>query len=223
MSARVIRRIGISFAMATALSAPVLAQAASAAPLAATQRIVCAPNADISDSGCGNTGIGNSGFGNNGTGNSGAGNTGVANSGVGNTGTGNSGCGNLGVANSGAGNVGVANSGGTTCTTSTPSTTPTTVVQGHPSSCDDCTSVSVATQAVVSQASSASLPLTGGNSTGPLTLAMGLLLTGAAAVTLANRRRHAMAVANGGELIPLSAAVGLLLTGRAKGSSSNEK
>jgi LPXTG-motif cell wall-anchored protein len=61
------------------------------------------------------------------------------------------------------------------------------------------------------------LPLTGSSSTGPLTLALGLMASGAMAVGLANRRRHAMAAATGGEVIPLSTAVGLLLTGRATG------
>ena len=51
---------------------------------------------------------------------------------------------------------------------------------------------------------------------------MGLLVAGAGAVGLANRRRHAMAAA-GGAMLPLSQAVGLLLTGRAKAPTSNER
>jgi hypothetical protein len=51
---------------------------------------------------------------------------------------------------------------------------------------------------------------------------MSLLVAGAGAVGLANRRRHAMAAASG-EMLPLSHAVGLLLTGRAKAATSTER
>ncbi len=196
-----------SLALATALSR-------HSAPSALVSRpIVCAPNADISSSGCGNVGIGNSGAGNTGNGNSGAGNTGNGNSGFGNTGNGNSGCGNVGIANSGAGNVGVGLSGGTSCpgpVKRPPPTTPPTTSPTESHSGTTLGAAGAATQVVV-----ATLPLTGRNSTGPLTLAVGLMLSGGAVVTLANRRRHAVAAATGGELLPLSAAVGLLLTGRA--------
>jgi LPXTG-motif cell wall-anchored protein len=185
--------------------------------------IVCAPNADISSSGCGNTGIGQSGISNTGTANSGAGNVGVANSGTGNVGvansgtgnvgTGNSGCGNNGVANSGGGNTGTALSGGFSCShfTPPPPTTPptTTVIHGGTTTLPPATSVSA-------EVTVATLPVTGRNSSSPLALALGLMVSGGAAVTLANRRRRAIAVATGGELMPLSAAVGLLLTGRGR-------
>ena len=193
----------------------------STAPTAlVTQPITCTTNANISDSGCGNTGWGNSGWGNNGTGNSGTTNTGTGNSGLSNTGNGNSGefnvgngnsgCGNTGVGNSGGGNVGAGDSGGISCSaftapTTVPITTVTTTI--HPG---------IPTASTVTPAPIATLPLTGRNSEAPLELALGLMVTGAAAVGLANRRRHALAASTGGELIPLSAAVGLLLTGRAK-------
>ncbi len=188
--------------------------------------IVCAPNASISSSGCGNTGTGqsgianvgtgNSGAGNNGTANSGAGNVGTANSGFNNVGTGNSGCSNNGIANSGGGNTGVANSGGFPCsgTPGPPPPPPTTVPGGHVTTTTTVKGTSEAPEPV--PGSVATLPVTGRNSSAPITLALGLMLSGAAAVTFANRRRHAMAVVSGGELMPLSAAMGLLLTGRAK-------
>lgn len=173
--------------------------------------IACAPNANISDSGCGNTGWGNSGKGNNGTGNSGVTNTGSGNSGTSNIGNGNSGTGNVGNGNSGScntgngnsgtGNTGAGNSGGSVCA-------PVKVVT--------TTTVGVAPPA--STVPSATLPLTGRNSEAPLTLAIGLMLAGGATVTIANRRRHAMATVTG-EMVPLSTAVGLLLTGRAKAGS----
>jgi len=192
-----------------------------------THPIVCAANADVSDSGCGNTGTGNSGTGNSGTGNSGTANVGVANSGLanigtansgaGNVGTGNSGCGNTGTANSGGGNVGTGNSGGFSCAGFTPPTTPVTVTS-VPGGVTTIPTATAGTPVPV-----ATLPLTGRNSSEPVTLALGLLLTGAAAVGLANRRRHNLAVVNGGEVVPLASAVGLLLTGRAKASDSPDK
>lgn len=229
MSALVARRIGVSLALAAGLSLPLFAQQASAASLTSSP-IPCAPNADVSSSGCGNTGAGNSGFGNTGGGNSGAGNTGTgnsgtnnngtANSGTGNNGTGNSGCNNTGVANSGNGNVGVALSGGTPCPasvtpTTPPPTTPPTTPRTTPTTVENEEST-LPTAVPPTGGAVGTLPVTGRNSTTPITLAFGLLLTGVAAVGLANRRRHAFAAVNGGELMPLSAAMGLLLTGRAK-------
>lgn len=200
----------------------------SAPAALASTPIVCAPNADISSSGCGNTGagnsgmgnvgVGNSGGGNNGTANSGTGNTGTGNSGSGNTGTGNSGCGNNGTANSGGGNTGVGNSGGNSCTSSPPPTTHPTTPPTTPGDHPGTTVIGEAGTPV--HVEGQTLPLTGSSSTAPLTLAMGLMASGALAVGLANRRRHALAAATGGEVIPLSAAVGLLLTGRASGRAT---
>ncbi len=112
-------------ALATLALVTALTRQPSPASLAA-QPIVCAKNANVSDSGCGNTGTGNSGTGNTGSGNSGHFNIGVANSGLANVGTGNSGTGNVGngnsggcntgTGNSGGGNVGTGNSGGVPCT-----------------------------------------------------------------------------------------------------------
>jgi LPXTG-motif cell wall-anchored protein len=201
-------------ALATLALVTALTRQPSPASLAA-QPIVCAPNASISDSGCGNSGVGNSGTGNQGTGNSGAlnvgnGNSGLANIGNGNSGTGNVGNGNsggcnVGTGNSGGGNVGAGNSGGIPCTTP-PGTTPVTMVGTVP------------TAPPSGAKSGATLPLTGGKTDGPIAVAMGLMMAGAVTVGLANRRRHAMVATTGGELVPLSAAVGLLLTGRAKAS-----
>jgi LPXTG-motif cell wall-anchored protein len=209
-------------ALATALSR----HGAATQSLAATP-IVCAPNSSVSDSGCGNTGTGNSGSGNsgtsnsgdlnNGTGNSGIGNTGTAESGIGNNGTGNSGCGNSGTSNSGGANVGTSLSGGVSCPI-TVGTTPggtTTTVKGTTTTVKG-TTTTVKKASPPSASKTSSLPVTGTDTTGPLTLAVGLMLSGAAAVGIANKRRHAVAAATGGEPVPLSTAVGLLLTGRAK-------
>jgi len=211
-----------SLALVTALSRH------SAPAALASHPIVCAPNSDISSSGCGNTGVGNSGVANVGNGNSGAANsgnansgllnTGNANSGVGNVGNGNSGCGNNGTANSGGGNSGAGNSGGFSCNgfVPMPPTTTGTTVPGH-------TTTTITKAPIPGQVVSPELALTGRDSAAPMTLALGLLLTGAATAGFANRRRHAMAAANGGNLVPLSAAVGLLLTGRAKVTEKDEQ
>lgn len=210
-----------SLALVTALSRH------SAPSAMVSHPIVCAPNTDISSSGCGNTGVGNSGVANTGAGNSGAANVGNGNSGelnngngnsgVGNTGNGNSGCGNNGSANSGGGNTGAGNSGGFSCNGFVPPpTTPgTTVPGGH--------TTTTIKKAPVPHQVMTELAFTGRDSAAPLTLALGLLLTGAAAAGLANRRRHALVAANGGNLLSLSAAVGLLLTGRAKVTEPDEK
>jgi len=152
----------------------------------------CLPNTDISSSGCGNSGPGNSGFGNDGTGNSGTGNHGignsgqdnfgVGNSGTGNTGTGNSGCGNTGLANSGFGNTGTALSGGSgSCEgTSVPPVVITVPgIELPPTEVSEVVPSSVAT-----------LPLTGSDTAMPLAVALGLLLSGGAAVALTGRRRE---------------------------------
>jgi len=185
--------------------------------------VTCAPNSDISSSGCGNTGPGNSGFNNSGTGNSGTQNTGVANSGalnvgngnsgVGNTGNGNSGCSNTGTANSGGGNTGTGLSGGSSaCTPSSPPPT-----FGPPLPHIPGTTVPVATPGILTS-QTGTLPLTGNTSSAPIILALGLLASGAAAVTLANRRRIASAGLNGTTTespVPLPVALGMLLTGGA--------
>jgi PPE-repeat protein len=214
-----------SLALVTALSRH------SAPSALATHPIACAPNTDISSSGCGNTGVGNSGVANVGNGNSGAANTGNANSGllntgnansgVGNVGNGNSGCGNNGTANSGGGNTGTGNSGGFSCHGFTPPP-PTTVVTFPGTTLPGHTTTTLKKAPVPAQVLT-ELAFTGRDSAAPLTLALGLLLTGAAAAGLANRRRHAMAAASGGNLLPLSAAVGLLLTGRAKVTEPEEQ
>ncbi|MDQ6615995.1 MAG: LPXTG cell wall anchor domain-containing protein [Actinomycetota bacterium] len=207
-------------ALATALSQRAAPTALVSSP------IVCAKNADISQSGCGHDAgsPGASGFGQQDS----PGASGFHNvrspgaSGSNNVDSpGASGCNN--VSSAGASGNGHVNSpgasGGPPCSSSTPPPTP------PPTICiDSCTTVttgggSSTTLGValpVNGAVVATLPLTGRDSTAPLTLAVGLMLSGAAAVGLANRRRHALAAVNGGELIPLSAAVGLLLTGRAK-------
>jgi LPXTG-motif cell wall-anchored protein len=178
-----------------------------AAPSLVSHPIACAPNSDISDSGCGNTGVGNSGLNNNGAGNSGATNTGNGNSGTLNIGNGNSGTGNIGNGNSGCGNVGTANSGNGNTGTG---------LSGGGTVCVPAKPVTVVTAPGATPVSGATLPLTGRNSTEPIALAMGLMVSGAAAIGLANRRRHVMAATSGGELIPLSDAVGHLLTGWTK-------
>jgi len=208
-------------ALATLALVTALTRQPSPASLAA-QPIVCAKNANVSDSGCGNTGTGNSGWGNVGNGNSGRLNIGIANSGLANIGAGNSGTGNVGngnsggcnvgTGNSGGGNVGSGNSGGIPCTTPPGVSTTATTVVG-----------SVPTAPASSAKSGATLPLTGSRTEGPILLAVGLMMAGAATVGVANRRRRAMVATTGGELVPLSAAVGLLLTGRAKASEPRDQ
>ncbi len=222
MSAR-ISRLGASFVFATALSAPLLMHAGTAS--AAT----CAPNADISSSGCGNAGPGNSGFNNSGSGNSGTDNTGKGNSGtlnvgngnsgVGNVGNGNSGCFNTGTANSGGGNVGTGLSGGNTSCTPTTGPPPTLgpPAPGHHNPGVTSAAVPEAEPGILTS-QTGTLPLTGNTSTAPIALAVGLLISGSAAVALANRRRMASAGLNGTTTespVPLSAALGMLLTGGA--------
>lgn len=195
-----------------ALAALALVTALNKTPPAATlanKPIVCAPNSDVSSSGCGNVGPGNSGWNNTGSGNSGSDNVGNGNSGHNNVGDGNSGCGNTGIANSGAGNVGVGLSGGTGCgpvtvVTNPPPTTPGTTIPGAP---------------LPTETESATLPLTGSSTAAPLALATGLMMSGVAAVTLANRRRRFLAVARTDtDSVPLSEALGLLLTGKRRSS-----
>ena len=209
-------------ALATALS-----RHGAASQSLAADPIVCAANSSVSDSGCGNTGTGNSGSGNtgtansgdlnNGTGNSGIANTGTANSGIGNNGTGNSGCGNSGTSNSGGGNVGTALSGGVDCPITVVTTAgTTTTVKGTTTTVKGTTTTVKTAPSPNATKTSSSLPVTGTDTTGPVTLAVGLMLSGAAAVGIANRRRHAVATATGSEPVALSTAVGLLLTGRAK-------
>jgi LPXTG-motif cell wall-anchored protein len=198
--------------MATALSVPLLMQHATAA--SAFSR-VCAPNSDISSSGCGNTGVGNSGSGNKGNGNSGTGNTGNANSGSGNVGDGNSGCNNVGIANSGGSNVGVAQSGGTKCPPPKVKTPETTVPKTEVTEVTGVTEVPNAEPGAVEVAKT--LPLTGSKTTGPLTLAVGFLLAGAAAIVVAGRRRMASATMHAKSTegtVPLSESLGRLLSGR---------
>lgn len=208
-----------------------LSRQSAAQALVATP-IVCAPNTNISSSGCGNTGAGNSGFGNAGTANSGDGNTGTgnsgdlnvgtANSGDGNTGTGNSGCGNAGTANSGGANVGVALSGGSLCPIPVVVTTVTTVKPGTTTTTVKGTTTTVKAP-TPSPVTVKTLAATGSNTSGPLTLALGLMLSGGLAVGMANRKRHALAAATGGEVVALSTAVGLLLTGRARTAEPQDR
>ena len=196
--------------MATALSVPLLMQHATAA--SALSR-VCAPNSDISSSGCGNTGVGNSGSGNNGNGNSGTGNIGNANSGSGNVGDGNSGCNNVGTANSGGSNVGVALLGWHELP-APEGQDPRDHGSERPRS-REVSEVPNAEPGAVEVAKT--LPLTGSKTTGPLTLAVGFLLAGAAAIVVAGRRRMASATMHAKSTegtVPLSESLGRLLSGR---------
>jgi LPXTG-motif cell wall-anchored protein len=206
-----------------ALAALALVTALNKTPAVVTladKAIVCEPNSDVSNSGCGNNGSGNSGFHNIGNGNSGSRNIGNGNSGHDNVGDGNSGCGNTGIANSGGSNVGVGLSGGSGCNPSTPppTTPPTTppviVIPGE---------TGIPGAPVPTATESATLPLTGSSTAGPLALATGLLMSGMAAVTLANRRRRLLVVApTGGRSEPLSVALGLLLSGKSTGTDRSD-